>query len=173
MQVSPNVDLSTEIINAYAMAANAASLPCTQSFAKLDGKTVSAVIGGPGVNVICVGDISLSGKQLTLFAPAGGSFIINVRGKFVLTGGGQGPQVRVAGGVQPKDVLFNIIGSGSDVSFSGGGGGVNCCAAVVDGTILAPLRKIKLSPGLVNGAVISAKEISIVSGSSVRCPDSP
>ena len=45
--------------------------------------------------------------------------------------------------------------------------------AVVDGTILAPLRKIKLSPGLVNGAVISAKEISIVSGASVRCPDSP
>ena len=172
-QVARNVDLSGEINNAYAMAAAAASMPCTQSFAKLDGKTVTTIIGGPGVNVIRVGDITLSGKQLTLLAPAGASFIINVRGKFVLTGGGQGPQIRVAGGLQPQDVLYNIMGTGADVAFSGGGGGVNCCAAVVDGTVLAPLRKIALSPGLVNGAVISAKDISIVSGASVRCPASP
>src|SRR6185503_6031986 len=117
---------------------SAGSLPCTQKFAKLDGKTVTTVLGGPGVNVICVGDISLSGKQLTLLAPAGASFIFNVSGKFVLTGGGQGPQIRVAGGVLPEDVLYNIIGAGSDVSFSGGGGGVKCCAAVIDGTVLAP-----------------------------------
>jgi hypothetical protein len=47
---------------------------------------------------------------------------------------------------------------------------VSCCAAIVDGTILAPYRKIALSPGLVNGEVISGLDISIVSGSSVKCP---
>ena len=134
---------------------------------------MTAIAGVAGVNVICVRDVNLSGKQVTLFGPAGASFIINVTGNFVLTGGGHGPQIRVAGGVQPKDVLYNIIGAGPDVAFSGGGGGVNCCAAIVDGTLLAPQRKIRLSPGLVNGGVISAKEISIVSGSSVRCPGSP
>jgi hypothetical protein len=87
-----------------------------------------------------------------------------------LTGGGSGPQIRAGGSVQPKDILFNIIGTGSDVAFSGGGGGVNCCQAIVDGTLLAPLRNINLAPGLVNGEIISGKNISIVSGSSVRCP---
>jgi hypothetical protein len=65
------------------------------------------------------------------------------------------------------------MGAGADVAFSGGSGGVSCCAAIVDGTLLAPYRKINLSPGLVNGQVISSKDINIVSGSSVRCPPCP
>jgi len=173
VQVAKNVDLSAQISAAYAKAASAAKLPCTQIFSKLDGKSVTTIAGVAGVNVICVRDVNLSGKQVTLFAPKGASFIINVTGNFVLTGGGHGPRIRVAGGVQPKDVLFNILGAGSDVAFSGGGGGEDCCAAIVDGTVLAPQRKIRLSPGLVNGAVISGKDISIVSGSSVRCPAGP
>src|SRR5439155_1675026 len=119
----------------------------------LDGKSVTTITGVVGVNVICVKDVILSGKQVTLTGPAGAEFIIKVRGKFVLTGGGQGPRLRVAGGVLPKDVLYNIIGAGSDVAFSGGGGGGGCCKAIVDGTLLAPLRKIRLSPGLVNGHI--------------------
>jgi len=165
-----NIDLSPEISAAYAAAANAASLPCTQSFVKLDGKTVTTITGGVGLNVICVQDIVLSGTQIHVVGPAGARFVFNITGKLVLTGGGAGPQIRVGGGVQPKDVLYNLIGIGADVAFSGGGGGVNCCAAIVDGTILAPNRKINLSPGLVNGQIISGKDISIVSGSSVRCP---
>jgi choice-of-anchor A domain-containing protein len=167
------VNLSAEISDAYARAASAAALSCDQSFAKLDGKTVTTITGGVGINVICVGDIVLSGKQIFLDGPAGARFIINVTGKFTLTGGGAGPQIRVSGGVGPNDVLYNIIGTGSDVAFSGGGGGVNCCAAIVDGTLLAPERKINLSPGLVNGQVISGKDISIVSGSGVHCPPCP
>ncbi|HXJ74618.1 MAG TPA: collagen-binding domain-containing protein, partial [Candidatus Dormibacteraeota bacterium] len=171
--VAQNVDLSPEISAAYAAAANAAAMPCTQTYTKLDGNGVTTITGVAGVNVICVGDVVLSGKQITLTGPAGAQFILNVTGKFVLTGGGAGPQIRVAGGVQSKDVLYNIIGTGADVAFSGGGGGVNCCAAIVDGTLLAPGRKINLSPGLVNGQVISGKDINIVSGSSVRCPPCP
>src|SRR5207244_8635771 len=97
-------------------------------------------------------------------------FIVNVTGKFALTGGAQ---IRVAGGVQPKDVLYNIIGTGEQVAFSGGGGGTGCCKAVVDGTLIALQRNIALSPGLVNGQLIGGRNISIVSGSSVKCPPSP
>ena len=170
VNVIQNVDLSPEISAAYAAAANAASLPCTQSFVKLDGKTITTINGGVGLNVICVQDIVLAGTQIYLNGPAGATFIINITGKLVFSGGGAGPQIRVTGGVQSKDVLYNVIGIGADVAFSGGGGGVNCCAAIIDGTILAPSRKINLSPGRVNGQIISGKDISIVSGSSVRCP---
>ncbi len=177
VNVAQNVDLSAEIKAAYdanAAAADPTITPCTQSFAKLDGQTVTKIEGVSGVNVICVGDVVLSGKQILITGDPGAKFIFNVTGKFVLTGGGAGPQIRVDGvNVKPSDVLYNIIGSGADVAFSGGGGGVNCCAAIVDGTLLAPYRKINLSPGLVNGEVISGKDINIVSGSSVRCPPCP
>jgi len=169
VSVAQNVDLSAQISAAYGRAASAAGLTCTQSYTKLDGKSVTTITGVAGTNVICVDDVILSGKQVTLTGPAGAQFIINVTGKFVLTGGGEGPQIRVEGGVEPKDVLYNIIGAGADIAFSGGGGGAGCCAAIVDGTLLAPLRKINLSPGLVNGQVISGKDISIVSGAGVRC----
>ena len=166
------VDLSAQINAAYAAYANASNMPCSQTFSVLDGKTVTTIFGAAGVNVICVKDISLSGKQITLTGPASAKFIFNISGKLVLTGGGAGPQIRVdtSAGLQPSAVLYNLLGSGPDVAFSGGGGGVTCCAAIVDGTILAPYRKIALSPGLVNGEVISGMNISIVSGSSVRCP---
>jgi hypothetical protein len=165
-----NQNLSAQISAAYAANAADASLPATQTFGTLDGSSVTTITGTVGLNVIDVQNVNLSGKQIEIIGPVGAKFIFNVTGNFVLTGGGNGPQIYVAGGVQSSDVLFNIIGSGQDVAFSGGGGGANCCAAVVDGTLLAPYRKIALSPGLVNGEVISAQNISIVSGSSVRCP---
>jgi hypothetical protein len=167
-----NVDLSAQIAEAYAANANNAALPCSQSFTTLDGKSVTTITGNHRVNVICVKDMSLSGKQILLTGPADAKFVFNITGKLVLTGGGLGPQIRVdaSAGIPPSAVLYNLIGTGQDVAFSGGGGGVNCCAAIVDGTILAPYRKIALSPGLVNGEVISGLDISIVSGPSVKCP---
>jgi len=175
VSVQSDADLSAEIAAAYNAAANAASMPCTQTYATLDGRSVTTITGVSGVNVICVHDVVLSGKQILLTGAADAKFVFNVTGKFVLTGGGHGPQIRVdtSAGLKPSAVLYNIIGSGPDVAFSGGGGGENCCAAIVDGTLLAPYRKIALSPGLVNGEVISGLDISIVSGSSVRCPPCP
>lgn len=167
-----NVDLSAQIAAAYAANSANAALPCSQSFTTLDGKSVTTITGTHGVNVICVKDIVLGGKQILLTGPADAKFVFNITGKLVLTGGGLGPQIRVdtSAGLAPSAVLYNLIGIGQDVAFSGGGGGVSCCAAIVDGTILAPYRKIALSPGLVNGEVISGLDISIVSGSSVKCP---
>ncbi len=76
----------------------------------------------------------------------------------------------VASGVPPSTVLYNIIGPGSQVALNGGGGGVNCCRASIDGTMLALERNIALSPGLVNGEVIGGQDISIVGGAAVKCP---
>src|SRR5262249_39543545 len=163
--VETNVNLSSEINAALSAASFAASLPCTQAFTQMNNTTT--INGGPGTNVICIQSVVLNSATITLNAPAGAKFILNVKGKFVLNGSSH---IVVAGGIQPRDVLYNIIGTGEAVAFTGGGGGTTCCNSSVDGTLLAVNRVINLSPGLVNGQVISALNISIVSGSSVRCP---
>ena len=118
---------------------------------------------------MCVKDVVLNGSTVTLKGVAGDSFILNVTGKFVLNGGSR----IVASGIQPKDILYNIIGSGEQVAFTGGGGGSGCCKSSADGTLIALNRNIALSPGLVNGELIGGLNISIVSGASVKCPPSP
>jgi choice-of-anchor A domain-containing protein len=164
-----NQNLSQEISAAFAAASNAAAQTCTQTFATLNGS--QTITGVAGLNVICISSVELNGGSIVnLNAPAGAQFILNITGKFALTGGSK---IMASGGLKPQNVLYNIVGTGADVAFSGGGGGVGCCKTTVDGTLLAPERKIALSPGLVNGAIISGRDISIVSGASVRCPAPP
>ena len=162
--VLTNQDLSPEINDALAAAAADAALPCTRSFATLNDNLT--LVGNSGLNVICVTDVVLNGKTITLSGGAPDLFVFKVTGRFVLNGGAK----ILASGVPPSRVLYDILGTGQDVALTGGGGGVNCCNSRVDGTVLAVRRKIALSPGLVNGEVISGRDISIVSGSSVRCP---
>src|SRR5438128_5883557 len=117
----------------------------------------------------CVSNVCLSrGAVVTLKGAAGTSLIIRVTGGFDLTGGSK-ILIDPSSGLLPKDVLYDVVGPGGQVALNGGGGGTQCCKAQIDGTVLAPERNIALSPGLVNGAVISSKSISIVSGASVRC----
>jgi choice-of-anchor A domain-containing protein len=163
--VQTGVDLSSEISQALAASSLASSLPCTQTFSQLN--STQAITGTVGTNVICVSGVVLNSATITLTGPAGAKFIMNVKGKFTLNGTSH---IVVAGGVRASDVLYNIIGTGEAVAFTGGGGGTACCNSSVDGTLLAVQRVINLSPGLVNGQVISGQDISIVSGSSVRCP---
>jgi hypothetical protein len=175
--VQTNVDLSAQITAAQNRSNSAATLPCDQTFAKIDGSIPTINATHSGVNVICIKDVTISGKQVFITNTsnfANVTFILNITGQFALTGGGNGPQIRAGTNVKPADILFNLIGNNTmQVAFSGGGGGTNCCAAIIDGTLLALNRPIALSPGLVNGEVIGGKNISIVSGSAVKCPTCP
>jgi len=116
-----------------------------------------------------VTNVNVGNKQvITLDGPADHSaeFVFVVSGKFVINGG----KIQVSPNVLKSKVLYNVIGTGSDVSFTGGGGGVGCCKAEIDGSLIAVQRKIALSPGRINGQVCGDRDQSYVSGSSVRCP---
>jgi len=170
--IQRNVDLTAQINAAFAAASTDAALTCTQTYPLLDGNTLSVITGVSGLNVICVSDISLSTNHVLITGPADARFVFNVSGNFVLAAESAAPQVRVdtSTGLLPSAVLFNVLGAGSDVVIAGSPGGANCCGAVVDGTILAPQRNVFVSPALVNGEVISAKDINIVGGSKIACP---
>src|SRR5437773_3431114 len=168
--VQNGVDLSAEINAAIAASAKAAIQACTINLTSImNATTINATGGGTTPTVVCVQDVVLNGRTVTLSGVSGDSFIINVTGKFVLNGGSR----IVVSGIQPKDVLYNILGSGQQVAFTGGGGGSGCCKSSADGTLIALHRNIALSPGLINGELIGGQNISIVSGSSVKCPPSP
>jgi hypothetical protein len=168
--VQTNADLSMAISDAINASASLGSIGCEQTFSALNGGEVIDAKHG-GLNVICVGDVVVNGGKVVTLSDSGSFgpiFLINVTGRFTLTGGSD---ILVSGDVEPANVLYNVLGSGQDVALNGGGGGTGCCSAIVEGTLLAVNRKIALSPGLVRGgAVISGRDISIVSGARVTCP---
>ena len=162
--VKQNQDLSAAINAATSAVAADMALPCTQTFTAI--KSSTSITGTGGLNVICVGDVVLNGATVNLVGGASDSFVVKVTGKFVLNGSSKIKAV----GVQTGAIRYDILGTGEQVAFTGGGGGTNCCNSSVDGTLVALQRNIALSPGLVNGQLIGGLNISIVSGSSVNCP---
>jgi choice-of-anchor A domain-containing protein len=110
-----------------------------------------------GNYVLKINSINFSGnKALTLSAPTGSTFVLNISDGITLTTG----SIRVAGGLSAANVLINYTGS-KDVQFSGGGN-----TSQVWGTILAPNATVGLHPGLVVGSVI-ADAITMSSGADV------
>ena len=163
-------DLSAQRNSALALASSAAALPCDRTLASLSKiSTINPVHNG-GQNVICVSSFQVASNQtVKLTGSLGTSYIFNVTGTFKVNGSKNGGKVLVGDNVEQRDVLYNVIGAGTDVVLMGGGGGsIETINAVVDGTILAPYRKIALNPGLVNGQILSAKDISMAGGSFVQ-----
>jgi choice-of-anchor A domain-containing protein len=111
---------------------------------------------GPGVYFLA--KIDLNSETLMLSGGPADSFVFNISDDFKLNSS----DILLTGGVLPQNVLFNYFGT-HDVLFSGGGN-----ASELHGIILAPDRKVTLSPGLVIGEIISGDDISIVSGARVQ-----
>jgi len=158
IQNSPLVpQANTDARNASTIAAGFAATNNTTNV-----RSNTTLTGGAGINVVNLTDVILNGANLTLIAPAGGSWVLNVTGDFILNGS----SVLLGGGLTSNDVLINVLGAGSDVHTTGGGN-----RSVINGTVLSVDRSIKLSPGLVNGRIISGGDvIQIVSGAKVLAP---
>jgi len=155
----PAIDARLE--NARTAAINTSSFYAGQtpnaSYGNLSGNfTISQ--GTVGNYIFNVAGINLSGNDtITLSAPTGSTFVLNVSGSFQLSGS---THISLAGGLTAADVLYNVLGTGN-VAFSGGGN-----SSGIDGILLAINRDVMLSPVLINGAVI-AKDINMSSGASV------
>jgi hypothetical protein len=164
--VLTNQDLSARINDTTTAAADLAALPCTPMQTFATWKSSMTIVGTGGQNVICVGDVTLSGNSVVVLSGGNSdTFVVNVTGKFKLTDSAK----IVASGVPRSAIVYNVIGSGQQVVLSSKGpGGASCCGASVDGTLLAVGRAVSLGPGLINGEVISGQSISLVGGSSVR-----
>lgn len=153
-------DLAAAVADARAAAAAAARLPNPQALGSVKATTTTTV--GGGLTVLAVKDVDLgSGKTWTINGGADSYVVVNVSGKFKFSGGGA---IRLAGGLSPNRVLFNVVGTGEDVALSGG--------STVAGLILAPGRKAALTGGsVVTGALIAGRDqIALTGGSQVRTP---
>ncbi len=163
--------LAQAVTDAQAAATAAGALPCAWTFDAITNRT-GTITGTAGINVVCVGSITINGgagSTVTLAAPAGASFVVKVSQNFALTGGAK---LVLAGGVTPLNVLYYVAGSGSQVAFSGGtANGVP--NTELHGILFAPQRNIAISPGLIEGEVIGGgQQITITSGGRVQNPTS-
>jgi Putative Ice-binding-like adhesive domain len=153
----------TDATNASAMLA---SLTPTQTLGAItSGLTISeAAVGN---YVLSISSINLSQAALTLSAPAGSTFVLNISGNITLSGGNQGNGLRLAGGLTTNDVVYNLTGTNSNLTTSGGGN-----AQQIYGIVLATgsNASVNLHPGQINGEVI-ATTFSSSSGALVVVPE--
>ncbi len=162
---SNNVKLGgpTQIINAAAT--DAAAIDASNQIAAMtptqtlgDIRNSLTIAGNGGVNVINVNSIQLDGSSaLTLQGGPNDVFYINVSGKFAMTGN---TAIQLSG-VSQSHVIFNIIGSGEQVAFTG--------KSFAQGSFLAVNRDIAVSGATVFGQLIGSEghQIAITSGAEV------
>lgn len=109
------IDFSATQNDALALASSAASLTPTQTFGSITSPLT--ITGSGSQNVISVtNDIHLSGGNLTLSGGPNDTFIFNVAGTMELSGN---TNIVLSGGVNPSQVPFNFLGTGSQVQTSG------------------------------------------------------
>jgi len=112
------------------------------------------IMGGPNQKIVLnLQNFVMSAGTFTLQGTATTSFIINITNQFSLNNS----QILLSG-VPPANVLFNIRGTGSQVSLNQG--------TSMSGFLLATKRKVDLSGGKIFGRLV-ANQINITSGGQV------
>jgi hypothetical protein len=162
---SNNVKVDQGIQKVSTAAANAAAIDASSQIAAMtptrsiaDIRNSLTIQGNGGVNVVNVKSIQLDGSSaLTLKGGANDYFLINVSGKFAMTGN----TMIALDGVQQSHVIFNILGSGEQVAFTG--------KSFAQGSFLAVNRDISVSGATVYGQLIGGEnhQIAITSGAHV------
>ena len=143
--------------DAFAASNFAAGLQATATYGNINS-SLSITQNAVGNYVFDIQSINFSGgKSLTLSAPAGSNFILNIQqGGITLSPG----SIVLAGGLTPDHVLINYTGT-NDIKTSGGSNSSRIYA-----NILAPNAHVQLTPGFVAGFII-AQSIQMSSGANV------
>jgi hypothetical protein len=155
--------LNSALADAQSLSDAAAMEAVTPAYASLTNVNISnpnqniTITGGPNQKIVLsLQNFTISNGTFTLQGTGTTTFIINVAKNFSLNNGGI-----TLSGVPPQNVLFNILGTGSQVSLNQG--------THLSGTLLAMNRKVDLSGGHVTGKVI-ADQVVITSGGGVVSP---
>jgi len=146
----------TDAVNA---SASLASLAPTGTFGAItSGMTISESVKGD--YVFNISSINLNQSALTLSAPAGSQFVLNISGDITLNGGSPGGGILVGGGLTSSDVFINLTGASSNLTTTGGSN-----AQQIFGTVLATgiNASVNLHPGQINGEII-ARTLTTSSG---------
>jgi hypothetical protein len=131
----------------------------TPPYQSLTNINQTMTITGSGKVVLQLQTLNLSSGTLTLSGAAGTCFIINVQNQFSLS---NSAQIVLSGGVRPQDVLFNVYGTGSQVTLSG--------SSQFNGILLATKRTVNISGQTqVRGEVI-ANSVVVSGNASVVTP---
>jgi len=149
------LNASTAATTTSAWATALGLLPTASYGTLLNSTTISEKTAGE--YVFDLAGINLAGGTLTLSAPVGSTFILDIGGAFNLASA----NIVLSGGLTANDVLFNVTGSGA-VNLSGGTN-----PSTVNGIILALYRSVNMAGGLVNGEVI-AGGANLSSGASIK-----
>ncbi|HEY2895485.1 MAG TPA: PEP-CTERM sorting domain-containing protein [Pirellulales bacterium] len=125
--------------------------------------------GLAGNNVLHLTDINLNNGNLTINGGPNDYFAINVSGKFIVNGSAN---ILLTGGIGPANVLFNVTGTGQDVSITGS------TSSHVNGILMALSRNLTLHDKIFTGEIIGAfgtastsRQISITSGFQLNVPE--
>jgi hypothetical protein len=156
--------LNQSVQDALNASQQAAAQPSTQpSITSITlGDHGTETIHGTGQDVLNLTTFDLGNNSvLTLDAPAGSSFVLNISGNFTNQG-----RVILTGGLSPNDVLYNVTGTGQAIQFSGGGN-----SAQLNGILLSPFRDIQLAPGLVVGEIIGGGNILTLTSGADAVPE--
>jgi choice-of-anchor A domain-containing protein len=169
---------ATSAMNAYTAASgdSATSVTCsgTGCSTSTDVNPTNAITftGTSGINVVNLTNLELnnSADGLTLSAPAGSVFVINVSGTFSVL---NGADIVVAGGLSQQSVLYNVEGTGTAVCFSSGSScsGTGSNTANIQGVVLSPYRDISLDGAQVDGELISGNLNLTLNNSTVDLPE--
>jgi cytoskeletal protein CcmA (bactofilin family) len=145
---SSNSILDNGVNEAINASNHAFALPVNRSFTSFTGNQNRTITGAPGETVVMkLTNFTLTGGTFTLSGTATTNFIINVTNQFSLSGQAK---IVLSGGVTWDNVLFNIRGSGSNVTLSD--------QSRLSGILMANNRTVQLSgQSIVTGEVVANK----------------
>src|SRR5690348_10816198 len=137
-----------------------AAMAPTQTFGAINsGLTISE--NSVGTYVFNISSINLNQDHITLSAPAGSTFVLNISGDITLNGGSAGNGILLSGGLTSNNVFINMTSANANLTTTG------CCNAnQIYGTVLAvgANASVNLHPGQINGEII-ARTLTTSSGS--------
>lgn len=158
---------ATELDNsrskALAVSTRALALKSTRSYSNigLSQNQSMKLSGAPGETVVLkLGNFTLTGNAtLTLQGTASTTYVINVTKQFSLSGTSK---IVLSGGLTWDHVLFNVTGTGADVTVSG--------TSILQGVLVANSRTVKLSGQSKTIGAVIANRIVMTDASKVLHP---